>query len=165
MQTELPLTSLIPMRPERFEAYRLESARGYADDNVASGRWPAEGAHERALADFDQSLPQGLATADHYLYEIHDDGAQNAVGVIWFAVIERNGLRSAFVYDVEVQARFQRQGHARRAFQLLEPIVRAKGLSSIGLHVFTQNTGAQALYQSLGYRVTSINMMKRLPSP
>jgi len=150
------------MPQKSFDAYRLASARGYADDNVTSGRWPSQGAFERALEDFDQSLPQGLSTPDNYVFDIRDDVLQETVGVIWFAVVEENGIKSAFVYDVEVSAKHQRQGHARAAFELLEPIAQEMGLQSIGLHVFNHNVGAQALYKSLGYEVTSINMLKHL---
>ena len=156
------MTALQPMPPTSFEAYRLASARGYASDNVSSGRWPSESALDRALQDFDQSLPQGLATPDNHVYEIRDESRSATVGVVWFAVVEKNGLKSAFVYDLEVQAEYRRQGHARAAFRLLEPLVRSLGLSSIGLHVFIQSVAAQALYESLGYKVTSLNMHKRL---
>ncbi len=152
------------MSQSAFNAYRLASARGYAEDNIASGRWPTEHAFDRALADFDQSLPQGLSTPDNYVYEIRDEDQAKSVGVIWFAVVEKNGIKSAFVYDVEVLAEHQRRGHARAAFELLEPIVRSLGLLSIGLHVFNQNVGAQALYRSLGYQVASLNMLKQLQS-
>ena len=150
------------MPQESFDAYRLASARGYADDNVAAGRWPIEAAFERALEDFDQSLPQGLSTRNNFIYEIRDAALEETVGIIWFAVIEKNSIRSAFVYDVEVAAAHQRKGHAREAFKQLEPIVQGIGLQSIGLHVFSQNVGAQALYRSLGYQVTSVNMLKHL---
>jgi ribosomal protein S18 acetylase RimI-like enzyme len=150
------------MPQEPFDAYRLASARGYADDNVASGRWPIEAAFERALEDFDQSLPQGLSTPNNFVYEIRDAALEKAVGVIWFAVVEKNSIRSAFVYDVEVAEAHQRKGHARDAFKQLEPIVQGMGLRSIGLHVFSQNAGAQALYRSLGYQVISVNMLKHL---
>jgi ribosomal protein S18 acetylase RimI-like enzyme len=99
-----------------FDAYRLASARGYAEENVASGRWPIDSAFERALEDFDQSLPKGLDTPDNYIYEIRDEADGATVGFIWFAVIEKNGIRSAFVYDVVVDAKHQRRGHARSAF-------------------------------------------------
>jgi ribosomal protein S18 acetylase RimI-like enzyme len=151
------------MQQKSFEAYRLASARGYAEDNVTSGRWPSESAFQRALEDFDQSLPQGLNTPENYVYDIHCEGQEESVGVIWFAAIEKNGIKSAFVYDIEVQASHRRQGHARSAMKLLEPIVLALGLPSIGLHVFRQNLSAQELYRSLGYQVTSINMLKQLP--
>ena len=150
------------MSAETFVHYQAAAVAGYAEDNVVSGRWPAEGAIERSQADFAASLPQGLQTPDNYLFEITagDDGV--CVGYIWFAVVEKNGLRSAFVYDVEIKPEFRRLGHAEAAFKLLEPLVRKLGLSSIGLHVFSQNASAQALYRKLGYAVTSVNMLKHL---
>ena len=126
------MTTLTLMHPNAFGAYREASASGYAEDNVASGRWPPEGALQRAYDDFDESLPQGLATPDNY------------------------------VYDIEIEADFRRQGHARAAFVALEPLVAKLGLSSIGLHVFGHNPGAQALYNSLGYGITGFNMRKTL---
>lgn len=156
------MTLLTPMRAEVFAAYLGASVAGYAQDNIDAGRWPAAGAVERSRADFDDSLPQGLATPDNYLFEIQDgvDGA--TVGYLWFAVVVKHGLRSAYVYDLEVLAEHRRQGHATRAFQALESRVAALGLNSIGLHVFGHNPGAQALYRQLGYGVTGINMQKWL---
>jgi len=156
------MTTLVPMRPEAFTAYLNAAVAGYAEDNVASGRWPAEGALARSRADFEASLPQGLATPDNFLFEIKSELEGPTVGYIWFAVVEKNGIRSAFVYDVEVRSEFRRQGHARAAFKAIEPLVRDLGLSTIGLHVFGHNPGAQALYSSLGYGITGINMLKVL---
>ena len=153
---------LVPMKPDAFAGYREAAAAGYAADNVASGRWPEEGALQRSYQDFDEALPMGLATADNYLYNIVDRNTGADVGIIWFAVVVKNGLRSAFVYDVEVRLNHRRQGYARAAFLALEPLVRGLGLSSIGLHVFGNNSAAQALYYSLGYGVTGMNMLKQL---
>ena len=142
--------------------YIEAAVAGYADDNVASGRWPPEGAPARSRADFDASLPRGLETPDNYLFEIRDAGTGVTVGSIWFAVREEHGLRTAFVYDVEVRPESRRRGYATAAFQALEPLVRDLGLTSIGLHVFGHNMGARALYSRLGYEVTGLNMQKRL---
>ncbi len=150
------------MRPESFAGYREVAARGYAQDNIASGRWPEEGALQRSYEDFDESLPLGIATPDNHLYEIRNEATDAIVGIIWFAVVVKNGIKAAFVYDVEVAPEHRRQGHARAAFVALEPLVRSLGLATIGLHVFGHNPGAQALYRSLGYGVTGINMLKTL---
>jgi ribosomal protein S18 acetylase RimI-like enzyme len=159
-------TTLVPMRAEVFAAYTQHSIASYAEENIASGRWPREGALERSRADFDALLPLGLATPNHYVFEIMDANADpqaaTPVGVLWFAVEERHDVRSAFIYDVEIASAHRRHGHARRAFEALEPLVRELGLGSIGLHVFAHNPGAQALYESLGYRVNSLNMTKHL---
>ncbi len=156
------MVTLAPMKPDAFAGYRDAAATGYADDNVASGRWPKEGALQRSYEDFDESLPLGLATPDNFVYEIQSRITGATVGTIWFAVVTKNGLKSAFVYDVEVKAELRRHGYARAAFSALEPLVRALGLTSIGLHVFGTNPGAQALYHSLGYGVTGVNMRKQL---
>jgi ribosomal protein S18 acetylase RimI-like enzyme len=156
------MTVLVAMRPDVFDAYREAAIVGYAEDNIASGRWPRDGALEQSRANFESLLPQGLATPDNYLFEIKAADGGPTVGTLWFAVEERHGIRAAYVYDVEISAAHRRQGHATRAFDALESRVTALGLSSIGLHVFGHNPGAQALYAKLGYVVTGINMVKRL---
>ncbi len=156
------MVTLAPMNSNTFASYREAAVAGYAADNITSGRWPQEGARQRSYEDFDDSLPQGLATPQNYLYDIVSKSTGATVGVIWFAVVVKNGLKSAFVYDVEVKPAFRRHGYARAAFTTLEPLVKALGLSSIGLHVFGNNPGAQALYHSLGYGITGVNMLKRL---
>jgi ribosomal protein S18 acetylase RimI-like enzyme len=156
------MTLLCAMSPETFESYKRSSAAGYAEDNVAAGRWPAEGAFERSLAEFGALLPQGLATPGNHVFDIQAGEGGPAVGALWFAEQQRGGLRSAYVYDLVVYPPYRRQGHARRAFEALEPRVRALGLDRIGLHVFGHNPGAQALYAQLGYGVTGINMAKQL---
>lgn len=154
------------MQNSAFAEYRESSIRGYAEENVAAGRWPAEGAMERSAADYLDSLPQGLATPDNFLYEIHSsaiDGIpSHRVGYLWYAIVTKNGVRAGYVYDLEVSPEFRRQGHAECAFAALEPIARELKLASIGLHVFAHNAGAQALYAKLGYKVTGLNMVKHL---
>jgi len=109
------------MRTQVYATYVQSSAAGYAEDNITSGRWPKEGAMERSLAEFESLLPQGLATLNNHLFEILAAEGGPTVGCIWFAVEERHGIRGAFLYDVEVKSEFRRQGHAKRAFQALEP--------------------------------------------
>jgi ribosomal protein S18 acetylase RimI-like enzyme len=158
-------TALAPMSAATFVAYMHEAVAGYADGNVAAGRWPAEGALERAQADFDSLLPQGLATPGQHLFEIRAGAGGPVVGFLWFGVEAPRGLHSAFVYDLGIHAPWRRQGHATRAFEALEALVRGLGLARIGLHVFGPNTCAQALYLKLGYTVTGLNMLKLLPDP
>jgi ribosomal protein S18 acetylase RimI-like enzyme len=38
--------------------------------------------------------------------------------------------------------------------------VRSRGMTSLGLNVFGQNTVARGLYESLGYDVTALQMKK-----
>ncbi len=150
------------MRAETFPAYVQAAVAGYAEDNVRCGRWPEQGALDRSLAEFQSLLPQGLATPDNHLFEILAGADGPAVGHLWFAVEDHHGLRSGYVYDVDVDPAHRRQGHARRAFELLEGMAAGFGLARIGLHVFGDNAGAQALYRRLGYTVTGLDMVKAL---
>ncbi len=45
---------------------------------------------------------------------------------------------------------------------VLEEVLRPEGITHIGLHVFGDNTRAQALYTKQGYRITGISMQKEI---
>ena len=156
------MTLLVPMHAETYAAYKAAEVAAYADEKVKAGMWAKEGALERSLAEIESLLPLGLETPDHYLFEMVAAKGGPTVGYLWFAVEERSGHRGAYVYDVEVLEPHRRQGHAGRAFQALEAIVRSMGLARIALHVSGYNTGAQDLYRQLGFEATGISMLKTL---
>ena len=95
-----PVTTLAPMRPERYAAYLEAAIAGYAQDNVSAGCWPEVGALERSREDFDSLLPQGLATPEHFLSEILADEGGPAVGCVWVHIEHKHGAVSAYVYDL-----------------------------------------------------------------
>ena len=159
------MTTLAVMRPAFYPGYMAASVAHYAEDNIASGRWPAQGAHARSRSEWDSLLPQGLATPNNHLFEIEATAQGPTIGALWIAIEERHGQRSAFVFDVGIDPPWRRQGHALRTFEALESLARELGASHIGLHVFGRNAGAQALYAKLGYAVTGINLQKRLTPP
>ena len=152
---------LVPMSESEFRAFVAESVASYAVDKIESGQWSREESAALAQKSFDDLLPQGLATPDHYLFTIRDDRSET-VGNLWFAVQARARNRIAYVYNVSVVPAHQRRGHASRAFRALEQEARQLGLAGVALHVFGHNPGAQALYAKLGYRPTNINMYKPL---
>ncbi len=156
------MTVLSPMSETFYPQFFEQLVTDYANENVTSGRWMPENALTRSQDEIARSLPQGVATPDHHLFEIRTDVDGQIVGYIWFAVSERQGERSAFIYEVSVFSEFRRQGHARAAFLQLEEKVRELGLKSIGLNVFYHNSAAQALYTSLGYTPTNLTMVKAL---
>ena len=158
------MSVLVPMSEVAFSKYVDAAIAGYAEQNITSGRWVAADALERSRTEHEKLLPLGLSTADNYLFDIRDAAGAETVGSLWLGVVERAGLRIAFIFDVRIDEPYRRQGHAKRAFKALEPFVRSLGLATIGLHVFAYNTGARALYESLGYGTTSVNMHKTLGS-
>ncbi len=156
------MTHLRRMSTSAFPAYLDAAIVGYAEVNVAAGRWPAEGALQRSREDFEHLLPLGMETPDNFLLDIIAEEGGIAVGVLWYALHRQFGTCSAFVYDIEIKPEYRRRGHAWRALQQLEEIAREAGATSLGLNVFANNSAAQALYSKLGYRPTNMNMRKIL---
>ncbi|MFO1315615.1 MAG: GNAT family N-acetyltransferase [Burkholderiales bacterium] len=156
------MTVLVPLPPEGFAAFVEDANAGYARDNVVAGRWTSDEAPVRARAEFEQLLPQGLATPGHHVYEIRDEASDDAVGHLWFTLEGAGEARSAYVYSILVKSPFRRRGHATAALSWLEQFAAARGATGIRLNVFAHNPNAQALYRALGYAVTAMTMRKSL---
>ncbi|MES2950674.1 MAG: GNAT family N-acetyltransferase [Pseudomonadota bacterium] len=157
------MTLLSPMGEAEFAAYLAFAIPDFAQDKVKAGQWSQAESLELSRKVYTDSLPLGLATPDNFLFTVREGATSEQIGMLWFAAQERGGQRVAFVYDVSIDQEHQRKGHASRAFAALEVEVLNRGLAGIALHVFGQNTGAQALYKKLGYLPTNINMFKQLP--
>jgi ribosomal protein S18 acetylase RimI-like enzyme len=84
------------------------------------------------------------------------------VGHLWFAVQDAGPTRAGYLYNILVKPAYRGRGHAKAALELAEPLAAEHGATSLALHVFAFNTGAQALYRSLGYGITGLNMFKPL---
>lgn len=156
------MTVIAPMRPDYFGIFSERTIAGYADENVSSFRWDESVALERARMQFQKLLPHGLLTAGHHLHEILDRPDGKTVGGLWFEVQQSPGARSAYLYDLHVDRENRRAHHARAALELVESRCRELGAATLELQIFAHNTIAHALYNSLGFSVTSFNLVKRL---
>jgi GNAT superfamily N-acetyltransferase len=147
------------MADDAFLTWRARIIPEYAAENVASGRWTEEESLAQSQAQMDELLPDGVATAGHFLWTVRaEDGAD--VGILWVATDRRPGR--VFIYDIEIGADRRGQGLGSATLVALEDWCRANGFSSIGLHVFGRNTGAWQLYKRMGYVETSVQMEKHL---
>jgi len=155
---------LIPMDEADFRTYTSQSVAEYALEHIRNGRWTAEEGLQKAEAEFQQLLPDGLASQDQYLFSIKKKALREQVGILWFGVQKRGGKAEAFVYDIKIEEQFRRRGYAEQAFLALEEKVHALGFDTIGLHVFGHNHAARALYEKLGYVPINIVMSKKLNS-
>jgi ribosomal protein S18 acetylase RimI-like enzyme len=155
-------TAIKPMTEEAFDEYVANSVPNYAREKVASGEWQEEASLERAREVFQEMLPEGLETPDNYLFEVIDEWNDTPVGVLWFAIRERAGQKTAYICDVYIDPEQQSKGHASRALRALEDKVRSMGLTGIGLQVFGHNDSAFRLYKRLGYLPVNFFMFKTL---
>ncbi len=149
----MPELHLRAMTETEFENWRLLIGRAYADDQIRSGNWAPEEAMDLALAGNAELLPQGLATEDMLLLTAEQpDGT--AVGRVWLGLNHPRGKPGcAFLYDIEVEEPYRGQGYGRALLAAAEDVARSRGVASLELNVFGDNTSAIALYRSAGYIV------------
>ncbi|MET3136854.1 hypothetical protein AAKU61_001204 [Undibacterium sp. GrIS 1.2] len=95
------MSILVPMSSDAFTRYVESAIISYAQQNIKSGRWPVETAMTQSRVEHEKLLPQGLQTPDNYLFEIRGISGNSdfTVGTLWLAVIEKGGVRSAYIYN------------------------------------------------------------------
>jgi ribosomal protein S18 acetylase RimI-like enzyme len=148
------------MTQPEYEIYLTHLIPDYAADNVRAGYWDESEALEKSRKQIESLLPQGLQTKDHYIYTLVD--GEQVVGMIWLKAELGRALKSAFIFDVMVDEKFRGKGYGKQLMALIEAKARELDLKSIGLHVFSYNKVAKNLYENIGYKVSSLNMIKKL---
>lgn len=154
------MSKLVPMTQPEFDAFLERHIHDYAADNVRAGFWSREESLRKSREQITSLLPQGLRTRDQYLFTLYDD--EKAVGMIWFRAELDRPVKSGFVFYIEIKDEFRGKGYGKQAMYLIEEKARTLGIKQMGLHVFAYNTIARKLYEDIGYKVKSENMMKDL---
>ncbi|QAY69213.1 GNAT family N-acetyltransferase [Xylanimonas protaetiae] len=147
-----PGVTLRPMTQRSFEAYLAAAIDEYAREirRVDALRW--DDALDRSRADYDELLPQGLATPGQVLLDVVETATGADVGALWL------GLRppsAAFVYDVWLTPPARGRGLGRAAMLAGAGWCRQRGVDVLGLSVFGHNVVARGLYESLGFGVVT----------
>ena len=150
------------MTPAEYVEWQATLAEEYAAEQVAAGRWGAEGAVQRAIDENAETLPEGRDTPRMlFLRGIAEDG--QPVGQAWVCLDHPRGAPDvAFLYDIEVAADRRGSGLGRALLEAVEAEVRAAGVGALELNVFGQNATARRLYESSGYTVITQQMRKSL---
>jgi GNAT superfamily N-acetyltransferase len=154
---------LEPMTQDQFTAYRAVAEADYAEGIARSGAMSEASARLKATADFARLIPGGLGTADHHFFTAYDGGDQ--VGMLWLHIEQKPDGAHAFGYDFSVREDLRRSGYGRAIMVAAEQLCRERGVLSVGLSVFGFNAGAQALYEQMGFEVTTTQMRKWLRDP
>ena len=156
------MVRLVNMSEAEFETFINISMGNQAKSLVESGIWPAEEADERIQKQRDQFLPGGLNTPDHYFFKIVGQEIGTEVGELWYTVVEPDGMRQFFVFDIQINDTYRRRGYGTEAFMLMEDEARKMGISTISLDVVETNRPARIMYEKLGYAGSDERMSKEL---
>ncbi len=150
------------MTDDEYSRWVTTSIAGYAESFVQNATMTAAEAAERSERDFAELLPDGRDTPEQHLWTVTDASTGDVVGSLWINVRDRGIGRAAFVYDIEMDEGQRGKGYGRATMLAGEVAAKDLGATTMGLNVFGFNTTAINLYTSLGYEVTSQNMMKPL---
>jgi len=157
------MVRLEPMTEAEFRASLDQATARRAAEQVDRGLWTPEAAAEASRVDFAELLPQGFQTPAKRFRKVVDERSGTRVGETWYSVEEKGGRVQFWVDWIAIDAPFRRKGYATGALRLLASEALKLGADRLGLHVFSDNKGALALYSKLGFEPTSLRMAKRLP--
>lgn len=150
------------MTPVEFDEWQTAIAEEYARDQTAAGRWPADGAVERARDENMARLPQGLDTPRMLLLR-GVDAEGIPIGRAWVGLDHPRGAPDlAFLYDIEVLASRRGSGLGRALLAAVEQATADAGAGALELNVFGTNAAGIRLYESAGYEVSTQQMRKSL---
>jgi ribosomal protein S18 acetylase RimI-like enzyme len=148
------------LREDEYAAWHDLEIEEYARDIAVHGATAPDAAHEKAVKDMADILPDGLSTPGHHVFVLELAGER--VGRLWLAEREIDGRRTIYIYDVNIDEAQRGRGLGRAAMQRAEDEARRLGLDRIELNVFGANTVARGLYASLGYVDRAVRMAKDL---
>ncbi len=150
------MIALRPLRDDEYAAWDAAHRAEYERGLVEHAGMPQERARAKVERDIAYVLPEGLATADTWIWAVEDD--DRLVGTVFVGI--RDG--GAWLYDITIAEAERGKGYGRAAMTALEDEVRELGHSTIGLNVWGGNDVARGLYRSLGWAEESVHMRRNL---
>ncbi|MEU6948020.1 GNAT family N-acetyltransferase [Streptomyces sp. NPDC046316] len=149
-----------PMTEAEFGPWEAGAREGFARSWIERGV-PEDQARAKSDSSHRELLPQGLRSPGAAISVAVRDG--ETVGHVWTGARELEpGIQGRYVYRIEVAEGHRGRGYGRALMLLAERHSLGAGERLLGLHVFTGNTPAIRLYESLGYRTTHVNSYKAL---
>jgi RimJ/RimL family protein N-acetyltransferase len=152
---------LRPIQEEEFARWKANSFENYVKEKEKSGLSP-EDARLVAERSFNTLLPNGPDSPGQTIYSIVERSSETVVGTLWWGMQREGNSKAPWIYDIVLEESARGKGYGREAMQAVEKALKELGHKKLGLHVFGHNTVARGLYDSLGFRATSIVMNKEL---
>lgn len=156
------MIALRSMRTDEFYGYLSYFIPDYAAEISSNYGLSDTDALAQAKREISDDLPDGPDTAGQVLLTITESalGSDVVVGYFWYRPDE--AARFVFINDFHILPAYQGKGYGESALATLEVALSAAGFETIRLRVAADNAGAHHLYQRGGFRITGINMSKRI---
>ena len=150
------------MTPGELADYLVRSEEDYVRQRVDLGGEDERDARRVAGEHVAAYFPEGRPGDCHHLFLARDGETGEVAGQLWLHERPHAAGTAVWVFDVEVAEAHRGKGLGRELMTWAEGWARDRGAAEIGLNVFGGNTVARALYGSLGYAETAVNMAKKL---
>ncbi|MGC9667473.1 N-acetyltransferase family protein [Planosporangium sp. 12N6] len=150
--------TLRPMTAAELAARTGTLIEEYALDLHRSRNLPLDRARAEARRQSAELLPDGVDTDGALLFTAVADGV--AVGWVWISLPAPDRPDTAWIYEITVDPEHRGNGHGRATMRAAEDELARRGVPRLALNVFGDNTAAIRLYESLGFRTTSMQMAK-----
>lgn len=154
----MPDAEFRPFDSEELASWLARSTDRYVRERQAAGDTEAE-ATANARSTMERLFPGGAPAPGQQLGWVLVDG--KPVGELWVGPFGDDPTRW-WIWDVAVREELRGRGFGRAAAVLAERLCREHGATDLGLNVFARNGVARALYSSLGYEETSLQLRKHL---
>jgi ribosomal protein S18 acetylase RimI-like enzyme len=153
---------LRPMTPIEFDEFKKNSQHDFATVLASTEHIAISECLKNASEQFDRLVPEGLASSDQYFFKALDETLGEPIGYLWLGVQNRFGRKIMSINDIQVSVINRGKGFGKQLMKLVESEAKKVGAVRIRLHVFHSNEIAKKLYLSMGFQVTSLNMIKDL---
>jgi ribosomal protein S18 acetylase RimI-like enzyme len=151
--------TLQPMPPEDIGPWLEQSKADHIADRVDIGEDP-ETARRLTDATGERLFPGGVPADGQFVFLVIEDGLP--VGSVWIGAGVDGPPDVWFLWAIEIDVAARGHGLGRQTVRLAEEFARKSGATKLELNVFGNNSVARGLYDSLGYRTTTIQMSKLL---
>lgn len=139
------------MTPEEFTAFCAKSVTSYAADLMRDDSLSETEALRIAEEEFQNELPKGTDTPDHFPMTVLSTESGCPVGIIWYMYEWTNGVRQVFLNDLLIDEPHRRQGFASAALRAMEQNAAGDGCTESVLYVWNHNPAGSSLYAKAGY--------------
>ncbi|MGZ3687249.1 MAG: GNAT family N-acetyltransferase [Bdellovibrionota bacterium] len=152
---------LEPMTEPEYQKYVDHSCRTFAIGSPRFRGVPLEVALVNVREEFlTKIMPQGFQTPGHLLWNIWSE--ETRVGYLHLGEPSKPVAKELFAWDLEIFEPFRRRGLARQTMIEAGKKLKELGYTRVGLNVFGDNKAAIALYESMGFQVTQVQMSKEI---
>lgn len=143
---------LRPMKEIEFEKWSKISQEDYIKDLMENFAYSENKAKVEAIKEVQNLLPEGINTPLQSFYTYEKDGKD--IGYIWFSTKES----AVFLLDIIILPEYQSLGFGTTMMKKLIEMLSLSDIKEIELRVSPNNERAKRLYDTLGFKITGLDM-------